>query len=174
MNKKLATTFLATGLLLGGVGAASAYDGSAATGVDTVDSSTVESGESVTNGQIITIQDPDGATQEAPEGTEGDRPEGRRGRGECGVDAAAAAIGIDVDDLRTALGEGSTIADVAEANGVDPDAVVAAMVEAAEERLDTKVEAGRLTEEEADEKLEAKTDRIEDKVNGIDLAGDNA
>ena len=125
MNKKLATAFLATGLMLGGVGAASAYDGSATTPEA---ENTAEVSGQTNGGQIITVQDPEG-TEEAPEATEdreGRRHHGRRG---CGLDAAAEAIGIEVGELRAALDDGSTIADVAEANGVDNDSVIEALLD---------------------------------------------
>src|SRR5690606_31442681 len=51
------------------------------------------------------------------------------------LEVVAAIIGVEVDDLRTALREGQSIADVAEANGVDPDAVVDELVAQATERL---------------------------------------
>jgi hypothetical protein len=73
------------------------------------------------------------------------------GRGGPGLDAAAGAIGIDVEDLVTALRDGQTIAAVAEAHDVDPDDVVAAMVADAEAHLDQAVADGRLSTEDAEE-----------------------
>lgn len=49
--------------------------------------------------------------------------------------AAADALGMTEDELRTALADGSSIADVAEAQGVDVDTVVDALVAAGMERL---------------------------------------
>ena len=63
-----------------------------------------------------------------------------------------AAIGIEVDALREALRNGQTIAEVAEANGVEVQAVVDALVADAIARIDEAVANGRLTQEEADEK----------------------
>jgi hypothetical protein len=57
-------------------------------------------------------------------------------RGFLGLEAAADAIGIDETDLRDALRNGQTIAEVAEANGVEVQAVIDAMTAAAEARLD--------------------------------------
>ena len=51
------------------------------------------------------------------------------------VEAAAEAIGISEDDLRTQLRDGQTLAEIAEANGVDRQAVVDALVAAGEEQL---------------------------------------
>jgi len=47
------------------------------------------------------------------------------------------------------------------------------MVANAQDRLDAKVEDGRLTAEEAAEKLERKTEKITDRVNGIDAEDDS-
>ena len=108
--------------------------------------------------------------------TQDDRSDrdGRKGKG-CGksLDAAAEAIGIEADELKAAIEEGQTIAEVAEANGVDVDTVVDAMVAEVETKLDAKVEAERLTEDEAADKLAAKTERIEARVAGEDVS-DNA
>ena len=50
----------------------------------------------------------------------------------AGLDAAAEAIGIESEELRAALGDGSTIAEVAEANGVEVQTVIDALVADAE------------------------------------------
>jgi hypothetical protein len=64
---------------------------------------------------------------------------------------AADAIGIGVRELRDALADGQTLAEIAEANGVSPDTVIDALVEAATERLEAAVADGRLDEDDADE-----------------------
>ncbi len=96
-----------------------------------------------------------------------DRPgHGHRGHFGAGLDAAAEAIGITSEELRTALGEGSTIADVAEANDVDVQTVIDALVADAEAHIDQAVEDGRLTEDEAAERKADVAERIEAMVNG--------
>lgn len=104
---------------------------------------------------------PDG---EAPEdcGPGGARFPGLRG----GFDAAAEAIGVEPSALRDALADGQTIAEVAEANGVAVDDVIAAMVADAQEHLAEAVTDGRLTQEEADERSADLEERITDVVNG--------
>jgi hypothetical protein len=52
-----------------------------------------------------------------------------------GLEVAAETIGITVEELRTALVDGQSVAEVAEANGVDPQAVIDALVEHATERI---------------------------------------
>ncbi|KGM09081.1 hypothetical protein N868_04535 [Cellulomonas carbonis T26] len=77
------------------------------------------------------------------------------------LDVAAETLGLTTDDLRTALAEdGATLASVAQAQGVDEDALVAALVAAATEHLAAAVEEGRLTQEEADERAAQLTERF--------------
>ena len=66
-------------------------------------------------------------TAAAAPSANGDHHELRFGRGP-GLAAAAKAIGITEDELRTELEAGKTIAQVAEAHGVDVDTVIDAMV----------------------------------------------
>jgi uncharacterized protein YidB (DUF937 family) len=82
----------------------------------------------------------------------------------------AELLGIEADELRAQLDAGSTLAEIAEANGVDPDDLVDQMVADAAERIESKVADGRITEDEAAEKLAEKTDKIEDRVFGDDDA----
>jgi hypothetical protein len=119
---------------------------------------------------------PDGSGGELPEGAMPGGPQGSESGAACGpmgerpgghmlgLDAAAEAIGIDVEELSTALRDGQTIAEVAEENGVDSDEVVSAMVAAAEERLAQAVEEGQLTEDEADEIAAELPERIAEMV----------
>lgn len=104
------------------------------------------------------------------EGREGRRGDGHQGNGRRGrlLNTAAEVIGIESQELRGELQDGATIAEVAEDNDVDVDALVAEIVAHVEERLAEKVDAGDITEEEAADKLESKTERIEDKVNGVE------
>jgi hypothetical protein len=92
------------------------------------------------------------------------------GRGE-GLEATAEAIGITADELRTALMDGQSIAQVAEANDVDVQTVIDALVARADERLDEAVENGRLTEAQASERAAELEERITAHVNGERPAG---
>lgn len=75
-------------------------------------------------------------------------------------------LGIDAEELRTRLDGGETIADIATGEGIAVDDVVADLVSGVEERLAAAVADGRLTQEEADEKLADATDRFAAAVNG--------
>lgn len=92
-------------------------------------------------------------------------PEGCRGRGPA-PEALAEAIGIDVEELRAALDEGQTPAEVAEANGVSRAELVDAVVADIGEHLDQAVEDGHLTEAEADERRADAEEHAEAIVDG--------
>jgi uncharacterized protein YidB (DUF937 family) len=100
--------------------------------------------------------------------TEAPAEEGRfhRGGPRAGLDAAAEALGMEVDELRTALRDGKTIAEVAEERGVDVQAVVDAMVADATERIDQRVADGDLDADRAAELKEGLAERMTDVVNG--------
>lgn len=91
---------------------------------------------------------------------------GRPGGRVPGLEAAAEAIGITDDELRTALRDDSSIADVAAANDVDLATVIAALVDHGTDRLDEAVAAGRLTEAKATERKADLEERITALVNG--------
>ena len=90
---------------------------------------------------------------------------GRGHGGGFGGEAAAEALGISVDELRTALRDGQTIAQVAESKGVSIDTVIAAIVAERTAKIEERVTAGDLTREEADEKLADLTERVTEQVN---------
>jgi hypothetical protein len=82
-----------------------------------------------------------------------------------GLDTAASALGVSVEDLRTALGDGKSIADVAAEQGVDVQTVIDALVAQASTHLDEAVAEGRLTEEEAATRKTEVTEKITELVN---------
>jgi hypothetical protein len=63
-------------------------------------------------------------------------------------------LGMEQAELVTAIQEGTTIAELAEANNVETSAIVDAVVAAQQERLTAAVEDGRLTQAQADAQLE--------------------
>ncbi len=170
MKKSLIAVVATGGLALGGMSiaqVASANDGGTA-----ADTPAVELEADADNGTLIPVQDP-APDADGPDQAEGER-QGRRGHhGGCGdLETAATAIGVSVDDLRAAREDGQSIADVATANGVDPDTVVDAMVDAASDKIAEKVDAGELTQAEADEKLDGLAERISERVFAV--PGDRA
>jgi len=97
------------------------------------------------------------------------RPDGRGpGKGgpgrALGLEAAAGALSISVDELSAELRSGRTIAEVAAERGVDVQTVIDAMVGELRTRLEERVAAGDLTQEQVDEKLAEATERITEQV----------
>ena len=86
------------------------------------------------------------------------------------LDAAAKALGITTDDLRTALRGGKSIADVAKDKGVDVNKVIDALVADAQARIDEAKNGGKITPAQADRLQTNLKDRITALVNG-DFAG---
>ena len=101
------------------------------------------------------------------------RGQGHRGGRAMGAHAEVVTdlLGIDAETLRGELVAGSTLAEVAEANGVSVDDLVAALVAEAEAHITEHVEEGSLTEEEAAAKLADIADRVSERVNSVAPAG---
>lgn len=76
------------------------------------------------------------------------------------VNTVADTLDMDKQELMAELRSGKTLAEVALENGVEVDDVIEALVDAADERLDGAVESGRITQEQAEEKLSSVEDRI--------------
>jgi len=98
----------------------------------------------------------------------------RRGHGGFGIERGVIAelLGLEPDELGDLIRDGQSLADVATAQGVDVQTVIDTLVNAAKERLDEGVTNGRLTQEEADEKLAEITERITERVNTARPSGD--
>jgi hypothetical protein len=88
------------------------------------------------------------------------------------LEVAADTIGIDASALLERIRDGETIADVAEAEGVEVDAVIDAMVSDARSRLDEAVADDRLTERQARLIARDMQERITAMVNGEFLGPD--
>ncbi len=104
-----------------------------------------------------------------------DRGEFREPLGQRGPRVAgeiAEILGLEGNEIREALRNGSSIAELAEAQGIESADVVDAIVARAEERLDTAVENGRIDDTQAAEMLTRTAKRAEDLVNGeIEFGG---
>ncbi len=85
---------------------------------------------------------------------------GPGGRFGASLEVAAEALGVSEDDLKTALRDGKTIADVAEERGVDQQKVIDALVADAKTKTAAAVEEGTITQEQADKRLDALTEHI--------------
>jgi polyhydroxyalkanoate synthesis regulator phasin len=81
------------------------------------------------------------------------------------LDAAGSYLGLTEDELRDALSEGRSLAEVAKAEGKSVDGLVQALVSEAEERIDAAVDEGRLTQAQANELKDDLEARITELVN---------
>lgn len=86
----------------------------------------------------------------------------RPGNGHIGniFGIAADVIGTDPAELAAAMREGATLASLAEANGVSPQAVIDALLEPAFARVDEAVANGRIDEEKAAELKANATEKV--------------
>ena len=75
-------------------------------------------------------------------------------------------LGIDVETLHDEFRAGNSIVDIAEANDVDPQTVIEALVAEAEGHVDLMVEDGRLTDDEAATMNERIAEMVTARVNG--------
>ena len=82
-----------------------------------------------------------------------------------GAEAVATALGITVEELKTELSSGKSIADVAKAKNVDIVKVISAMTAQMKAHLDEEVASGEHTQAEADAKLAEFTARATEMVN---------
>ncbi|CAB5068875.1 MAG: hypothetical protein F2934_12865 [Actinobacteria bacterium] len=94
----------------------------------------------------------------------------RRGGGP-GLEAAATAIGITSDALRTELGTTKSLADVAQAHNVDVQKVIDALVADATKHIDQAVTDGKITAAQATAKKATLVERITTRVNTVGMPG---
>lgn len=94
------------------------------------------------------------------------RFEARRAERQAELEALADVLGTTVDELRDARADGRSLAEIAEANGVDVEDVIDHLVARATERLDAAVDSSRIDADRAAE-LEARLrDQITARVHG--------
>lgn len=85
-------------------------------------------------------------------------------RGFSLVDATAEATGLTVDEVIAALQDGQTFAQIAEAQGVDPQTIVDVFLADREAALAEAVNEGRLTQEQADQMLEEMAEHVSERL----------
>ncbi len=171
MRKKLVTIALGGALgITGVVGAALAAPALsyAATGdgtalQDRVASLTEALQGLVSDGTLTQAQADEVATtlaERGPLGRGGHGGHGGPGGGREVAAAAAEALGLTVEELRTAAQDGSTLAELAQREGIPTSTVVDAMVAAAKAHLAEEVAEGDLTQAEADARAAELQSRI--------------
>lgn len=87
------------------------------------------------------------------------------GRGFRAVQQVAEFLELTAEEMRAALAEYDTLADLAAANGSSGAELIAYLVAQAEEHIAQAVADGRITQEEADERLADLEEHITDRVN---------
>ncbi|GAC1517962.1 MAG: hypothetical protein NVS1B12_07770 [Acidimicrobiales bacterium] len=90
---------------------------------------------------------------------------GRRRPADLGV--VATALGMTPTEVRTALENGQSIADVARAKHVDPQTVIDALIKDRTAKLDQAVKDGRITQAQADRVKATLPQRVADQVNKV-------
>jgi polyhydroxyalkanoate synthesis regulator phasin len=181
MRKQLATVGLAAGLVAGGAGimaiAVPAISGAQES--TTTTPSTEEGTEATARADRLAevlqpLVDDGTLTQEQADAViarlREAMPRGGGGHGpgflHKGLDTVADALGLSEDELRAALQDGQSIADIAAERGVDVQTVIDALVADAQARLAEEVAEGDLTQEQADARLSRLTEAVTAMVNG--------
>ena len=167
MRRSLATIALAGTLGLTGIAGAVLVAPTVASAATGQDSALTERASSirgalaglVTDGSLTQAQADEVATTLAE-----DRREGRGGHhggpGRFDGTAAAKALGITHDQLRTRVQAGETLGQIADAEDVARPELVQALVASEKQRLAEQVTDGRLTQAEADERTATLTGRV--------------
>ncbi len=78
----------------------------------------------------------------------------------------AGLLGMEVDDLREALRSGQTAAELAEANGVELQTIIDALVADITDRVNTALADGTITSDKAGDILDNVTERVTQRLNG--------
>ncbi len=171
MNKTLKTSVVAIALAgCGAIGVGSLAAASYGDEPPTLDETTTDDTDDTDD-----ADETDGTTDDAPVGLQdatddtiepGEAEAGRRGHhGHGNTEVVAEALGLTTDELHEARQSGQSLADIAAAQGVPIDTLIATLATSAEQNIAEKVAAGELTQEEADERLADLTDRITERVN---------
>ena len=88
-------------------------------------------------------------------------PSGGERRLGGGLDAAAQALGVTVDQLRQELAGGQTLTQVAQAHNVDPTTVANALKQAANAHIDQEAAAGRIPADQVATAKQRAAERID-------------
>ncbi len=90
----------------------------------------------------------------------------------AGLDDLAACLGLaSSDDLRTALADGQSLAQIGADNGKSRDDVKACVTAPLQERLSQAVADGKIDQAKADEITQHLTERLDDLIDGTGMGG---
>ena len=82
------------------------------------------------------------------------------------IEIVTNATDLDVSEIREALQDGSTLADIISDSGADVDEITATVIETIRTAINERVASGDLTQEQADTILENLDGRLTDLMNG--------
>lgn len=97
-------------------------------------------------------------------GMRGHGPGGRHGGLMLRAEAVAEAAGVTVEELHEARHDGTSLAEIAAAEGISRETLIDRLVTLAEKRIDAAVTAERLTAEQAAKRKAGLEERISDMV----------
>ena len=90
----------------------------------------------------------------------------------AGLDDLAACLGVaTADDLRTALADGQSLAQIGADNGKSRDDVKACITDPLQDRLGQAVADGKIDQAKADEITQHLTERLDDLIDGTGMGG---
>jgi len=178
MNKRLAAAGVSASLLAGAAGFAIGVTGTAGaqsgSPTTTVPVKTKASSDARIRETLKPLLDNGTLTQAQVDAVakalQDARPAGKGGKAGVprgtSLETAASAIGVTVEEVRTAQRAGQSLADLARAKGVDPQKVIDALLAPIIEHEKAEVASGEDTQAEADKKIADATTRITEFVNG--------
>jgi uncharacterized protein YidB (DUF937 family) len=126
-------------------------------------------GVAFTNGAQAAVDSPAAVTYAADD--EAGERRGHKHRPGKILEGVSEFLDMTSDELREALADGTTLADVAADQGVSVEDLTAAMTDAVEARLLEAVADGKLTQERADELLANSADHIDQIINASHTRG---
>lgn len=95
-----------------------------------------------------------------------DHRHGRRGHGPR-TEAIEETLGLTADEIRDALADGKSLADLAAEQGMSAEELTAALVEAAEARIDEAVAAGKIDADDAEARKAELSDKIAEMITRV-------
>ena len=173
MKKMITAAAVAASVAIGGVAGVALGVPTLASAQETADETVTWIDEAlsglVSDGTINQAQAD--AVESALEEAKPDRPHrghrpGHRIARHFAMDALAEALGMSNSELREALSEDKSLADIAGERGVEVQTAIDALVAQHKAHLDEHVAAGDLTQEKADARLAKFTERVTALVNG--------
>jgi hypothetical protein len=169
----LGTLALVIGVLLAGGAISSAQEGTQ-TPTPAPTTSPTDDAEEATPAptEDSTDDGSDSGSSDEQSGSDSTQEGDRAGCGGKGLikEAAAEVLGVTEDDLRAALREGQTLAEIAEAQGMSVEEFSAAVESNVTATLQEQLNAGEITQEEYDAAIADLQEKLDDIINATGSA----